>query len=110
MTAHRRPESSTTGRRTPEGGGYREFLSQSTLSVGRFTADPGHEDSQAPHTEDEVYFVAAGAADLLINDARHHMTKGSVAYVPAGTPHRFTGIMETIEVLVFFAPGPNPDS
>jgi mannose-6-phosphate isomerase-like protein (cupin superfamily) len=86
--------------------GYDEILATPALSVGRFTAQPGHEDTQAPHTQDELYFVTTGTAELLIEDTHHSMTAGSIAYIPSGTPHRFTNITHAIEVLVFFAPGP----
>jgi mannose-6-phosphate isomerase-like protein (cupin superfamily) len=88
------------------GDGYHQLLATPALSVGRFIARPGYEDSQAPHTQDELYFVTAGTAELVIGDTHHPMAAGSVAYIPTGTSHRFTNITHAVEVLVFFAPGP----
>ena len=77
-----------------------------SLAVGRFVAPPGHEDSQDPHSEDEIYFVTAGEAHLILDNRTHPVQAGSVVYVPAGTAHRFTNIRVRIDVLVFFAPCP----
>ncbi len=85
-------------------GAYHELLRVPALAVGRFTAPPGHEDSQEPHTEDEVYFVTTGEAHLVIGDDELAVGPGTIAYVPAGTPHRFTRIRQHLEVLVLFAP------
>lgn len=82
---------------------YRELIRLPTLAVGRFTAPTGHEDSQDPHTEDEVYFVVAGEASLIVGDEVNRVEAGFIAYVPAGVRHRFTQITDHLEVLVFFA-------
>ena len=91
----------------PTGRAYTELLSVATLSVGRFAAPVAHEDTQSPHSEDEVYFVACGQADLVVGAEHHPVRTGSVVYVPAGMPHHFTNVREALEVLVFFAPGPH---
>jgi mannose-6-phosphate isomerase-like protein (cupin superfamily) len=96
----------STAAAPPTGGAYTELLSAAALSVGRFTAPVGHEDTQSPHAEDEVYFVAAGEADLIVGAEHHAVRTGSITYVPAGMPHRFTNVRKAIEVLVFFAPTP----
>ena len=90
---------------TPPGGlgGYRELIRVPALAVGRFIAAPGHEDTQEPHTEDEIYFITAGEAHLIVGTEECRVQPGSIAYVPAGTHHRFTQIIQELEVLVFFA-------
>lgn len=85
---------------------YRELLRVPALTVGRFAASPGHEYDQDLHTEDEIYFIAAGEADLIVGADAVPVRTGSLAYVPAGVTHRFTNIGEPLEVLVFFAPAP----
>lgn len=96
----------STASRPAVGGGYRELLAVPALSVGRFTAPVGYADAQSPHAEDEVYVVTAGRAVLVVGDERNAVAAGSVAYVPAGTSHRFTDVSEAVDVLVLFAPGP----
>jgi len=84
------------------GDGYREHLRVTSLSAGRFTATPGYNDQQQPHTEDEIYYVLAGQAVLDIDGISHPVTAGSLAYVPRGVAHRFTQISTDLDVLVVF--------
>ena len=87
---------------------YRQLLTVPALSVGLFAAPPGHSDTQQPHEQDEVYVVVAGAAVLDVDGARAAVGPGSVAYVPAGVPHRFRDVTEDLHVVVVFSP-PYPD-
>jgi mannose-6-phosphate isomerase-like protein (cupin superfamily) len=73
-----------------------------SLTVARWPA--GSVDDQQPHTEDEVYYVAAGRATLLIGNETTPVQAGSVAFVAAGVEHRFADIEEDLEVLVFWSP------
>lgn len=84
--------------------GYRELLRVPALSLGLFAVGPGHDDVQEPHSTDEVYVVVAGAAVLVVDGERTPMSSGSVAYVPAGVPHRFVGVTDDLRVMVVFAP------
>ncbi|MFD0745189.1 cupin domain-containing protein [Phytohabitans flavus] len=74
------------------------------LSVGTYCIPVGGEDTQSPHTEDEVYVVAAGRARLTAESGTVDVGPGSVVFVPAGEEHRFTDITEDLTVLVFFGP------
>ena len=73
-----------------------------SLTVARWPA--GSVDDQQPHTEDEVYFVAAGRGALTIGEETVPVEPGSVAFVAAGVEHRFGQISENLEVLVFWSP------
>jgi mannose-6-phosphate isomerase-like protein (cupin superfamily) len=73
-----------------------------SLTVARWPA--GSVDDQQPHTEDEVYYVAAGRGTLTIGDAVVDVMPGSIAFVAAGVEHRFGAITEDLEVLVFWSP------
>ena len=73
-----------------------------SLTVARWPA--GSVDDQQPHTEDEVYYVAAGRGALTIGDELVQVMPGSVAFVAAGVEHRFGDIREDLEVLVFWSP------
>lgn len=83
---------------------YREFVRVPAMSLGLFAAPAGHVDSQQPHAEDEVYVVVAGQAVLDVDGVRTPVASGSIAYVPAGVPHRFTDISRDLHVAVVFAP------
>ena len=43
---------------------WAEHLRVSDLSVGTYSIAAGSDDSQEPHTEDEIYVVTAGQATL----------------------------------------------
>jgi mannose-6-phosphate isomerase-like protein (cupin superfamily) len=73
-----------------------------SLTVARWPA--GSVDDQQPHTEDEVYYVAAGRARLTVNGETIPVGTGTVAFVATGVDHRFTDITEDLEVLVFWSP------
>ncbi|SOE00387.1 cupin domain-containing protein [Blastococcus haudaquaticus] len=88
---------------------YREFLRVPVMSLGLFAPAPGHVDTQQPHEQDEVYLVVAGRAVLEIGGTRTPVAAGSIAYLPAGEPHRFMEISEDLRVVaVFSPPGPTP--
>ena len=81
-----------------------EHLRVSDLSVGTYSVAAGAADDQEPHTEDEIYVVTAGQATLEAVGRAAPVGPGSVIYVPAGEPHRFTGVTSDLAVLVLFAP------
>jgi mannose-6-phosphate isomerase-like protein (cupin superfamily) len=83
---------------------WREIMRVSDLSVGVYRLATGADDTQAPHTEDEVYYVLAGRGVLRIGESEHPVGPGSLAYVPARAEHRFHDITGDLELLVFFAP------
>ena len=73
-----------------------------SLTVARWPA--GSNDDQQPHTEDEVYYVSTGRARLTIGAEDVEVEPGSVAFVAAGVEHRFSRIVDDLEVLVFWSP------
>jgi mannose-6-phosphate isomerase-like protein (cupin superfamily) len=87
------------------GSPYREFLRVPTLSSGIYSLPVGANDLQAPHDEDEVYYVIAGKARIRIEDEEQTVGPGSVLYVPASAQHSFCEIEEDLTLLVFFASG-----
>lgn len=83
---------------------YHEFIRSHALSVGVYVLPAGSEDPQGPHTEDEVYHVVSGRAQLTVGDATRPVEPGSIVFVAADVPHRFHDITEEIVVLVVFGP------
>lgn len=79
-----------------------EFLRVPTLSVSIYRLPAGCKDMQAPHLEDEVYYVIEGKARLQVEDKIHDISPGSVLYVRATTAHSFFDIEEDLVVLAFF--------
>ena len=83
---------------------YHEFLKVDALSVGLYVLPSGSVDPQQPHTEDEVYYVVNGRAEVVIGEDVQPVAAGSIIYVTANVEHRFQSIVEDLALLVFFAP------
>ena len=83
---------------------YLEFLRRHSLSCGLYVLEPGADDPQQPHQEDEVYVVLGGQARLTVAGRDQPVGPGSVVFVARTVPHRFTDVTERLSVLVFFAP------
>lgn len=83
---------------------YLEFLKVPQLSMGVYELPAGGKDPQSPHSEDEVYYVAKGKAQIRVADEDRAVQAGSIIYVAKNVEHRFHSIEEDLTVLVFFAP------
>jgi mannose-6-phosphate isomerase-like protein (cupin superfamily) len=86
------------------GQAYLEFLRVPSLSMGMYRLPAGSVDPQSPHTEDEVYYVVSGRAQIRVGDEDRSVGGGSIVFVAAHVPHRFHTIEADLMVLVFFAP------
>jgi mannose-6-phosphate isomerase-like protein (cupin superfamily) len=74
------------------------------LSAGLYVLEAGATDPQSPHTEDELYYVVAGRANVTVGSDARPVSPGSLVFVSATVPHRFHDIAERLELLVFFGP------
>ena len=83
---------------------YHEFLRVPTMSGGLYQLAAGATDPQRPHTEDEIYYVVHGKAQIQVGDEHSPVEPGSLVFVAANVDHRFHSIVEDLTVLVFFAP------
>jgi mannose-6-phosphate isomerase-like protein (cupin superfamily) len=83
---------------------YLEFLREPAISAGLYTLEAGSTDLQSPHTEDEIYVVLEGRAKILIGTKDFEVNPGDTIFVPALLEHRFHSILETLKVIVVFAP------
>jgi len=83
---------------------YHEFIRTHDLSVGLYVLPAGGTDPQGPHTEDEVYHVISGRAQMRVGDEVRPVSGGSVIFVGANVEHRFQEIEEELVILVIFGP------
>ena len=85
---------------------YLEFFiaETGTLSLGLYVLQAGDTDPQQSHTEDEIYYVVSGSARVQVGDGDREIGPGDVIFVGTDVPHRFHSIMETLTLLVVFAP------
>lgn len=81
-----------------------EHLRTAALSIGTYSIPAGGTDDQSPHTEDEIYIVTSGRAGFETAAGTATVGPGSVLFVPAGEPHRFTNIEQALALLVIFGP------
>lgn len=83
---------------------YLEFLHVPDLSVGLYVLAAGEPDRQQPHTEDEVYYVVSGRAQVTVGDEVRDVQPGSIVFVATGVPHTFHDIREDLVLFVAFGP------
>jgi mannose-6-phosphate isomerase-like protein (cupin superfamily) len=103
VTTHASLETLET-ERIAAGKSYLEFLRVPAMSAGLYTLEAGATDPQQPHTEDEVYIVLEGRAQIRVGETDYPANAGDTIFVPALEPHRFHSILETLKVIVVFAP------
>ena len=98
------PLAELDARRAERGTPYLEFLRVADLSAGLYVLEAGAVDRQEPHTEDEVYVVVEGRSGFTAGDETRQARPGDTIFVPAGVPHRFHDITETLRLVVVFGP------
>ena len=81
---------------------YLEFLKVPDLSMGLYVLPAGGTDPQSPHTEDEVYYVVSGRAQILVAEENHNVQSGSIVYVAKNVAHRFHSIEDCDPLLQSF--------
>jgi mannose-6-phosphate isomerase-like protein (cupin superfamily) len=82
---------------------YLEFLNVPAMSCGLYALAAGSKDMQAPHDDDEVYFVLSGKARMRLGDEDREVNPGTLLYIRAATEHSFFEIQEDMLLLVLFA-------
>jgi mannose-6-phosphate isomerase-like protein (cupin superfamily) len=83
---------------------YLEFVRTPDLSAGLYTLEADSTDPQGPHTEDELYVVLEGRAQINVDGEDYPANAGDSIFVPAHAPHRFHSILETLKIIVIFGP------
>ncbi len=83
---------------------YKEILRKQTMSAGIYSLPAGSKDEQELHSEDELYFVLKGKAQIEVDGKSQPVNHGSAVFIAAGVPHRFKAIEQDLVTLVIFAP------
>jgi mannose-6-phosphate isomerase-like protein (cupin superfamily) len=81
-----------------QGGYFIDFISTRGIRL-----HPGEDDTQEPHSVDEVYYVIEGNGFIKLNGKDHEIRQGTSIFVPAKADHRFHGNKE--DLVVFYALG-----
>lgn len=81
---------------------FLEYLRMPGLSSAVYRLPVGAKDMQAPHLEDEIYYVVSGKAQLQVGNKTKEVGPGSILYVRATEKHSFFDISEDLTLLAFF--------
>lgn len=72
----------------PAGERFVEAFRHGSMSVELYA--PVGSDPQAPHAQDELYFIHAGSGTFELDGVVHAFEAGDCFFVAAGVEHRFT--------------------
>lgn len=82
------------------GDDFARLLERSDFDVGIYA--PRHGDPQAPHRRDEIYIIAQGTGEFILDGDTYGFTAGDVFFVPANTEHRFVKFSAGFSTWVIF--------
>ena len=85
---------------------FHTFINRDTLAAGVLVLQPGEEDTQEPHENDEVYLILKGDGFLKIKNKDYIISKNKMYYVAKNIDHYFHGNSKELVVLYFFG-GPD---
>jgi len=91
------------------GGVYHQFFAVPEMSAGVYLLPAGSTDGQAPHLEDEIYYIVSGKAQIQIGNEHRPIEAGATIFVAREIEHRFHDIEEDLTILVIFAPAHDTD-
>lgn len=83
--------------------GFVNFFELEHLQAGILRLKPGEEDTQQPHSSDEVYLVLEGNGFIEIGKKVYSLRKDLFIFVPAEVKHQFYGNTKEILVVYFFS-------
>ena len=86
---------------------FHTFINRDSLAAGVLVLQPGEEDMQTPHENDEVYYIISGNGFLKIKDKDYKVSKDKLFFVAKDVEHCFHGNTKELKVLYFFG---GPDS
>ncbi|MGA9230196.1 MAG: cupin domain-containing protein, partial [Nitrosotalea sp.] len=59
---------------------FHTFINKENLAAGILRLDPGEEDTQEPHENDEIYYVVKGDGFLLVDRKEYPVSEGMSYY------------------------------
>src|SRR2546430_17090337 len=77
-----------------------EFLRVPSMSCGLYEHPKGGPDRQRPHSEDEVYYVIRGHAQIPVGSEDRAVRPGTIVFVPALMDHRVDAAEADLALLV----------
>jgi mannose-6-phosphate isomerase-like protein (cupin superfamily) len=86
-----------------QGGYFIDFISTKGIQAGIIRLHAGENDTQEPHSVDEVYYVIEGNGYIKLDGKDHQINQGTCIFVPAKAYHRFHGNKQGL--VIFYALG-----
>ncbi len=86
-----------------QGGYFIDIISTRGIQAGIIRLHAGQNDTQGPHSVDEVYYVIEGNGFIKLDGKDHQISQGTCIFVPAKADHRFHGNKQ--DLLIFYALG-----
>jgi mannose-6-phosphate isomerase-like protein (cupin superfamily) len=80
-----------------------DFINTRGIQAGIIRLHAGENDTQEPHSVDEVYCVIEGGGFIKLNGKDHEIKQGTSIFVPAKADHRFHGNKQ--DLVIFYALG-----
>jgi mannose-6-phosphate isomerase-like protein (cupin superfamily) len=87
--------------RQKQSGYFIDFITTRGIQAGVIRLHGGENDTQEPHSVDEVYYVIEGSGFIKLNGKNHAIKRGTFIFVHAGTEHNFHG--NTQDLVIFYA-------
>jgi mannose-6-phosphate isomerase-like protein (cupin superfamily) len=89
--------------RQKQSGYFIDFITTRGIQAGVIRLHGGENDTQEPHSVDEVYYVIEGSGFIKLNGKNHAIERGTFIFVHAGTEHNFHGNSQ--DLVIFYALG-----
>jgi mannose-6-phosphate isomerase-like protein (cupin superfamily) len=86
-----------------QGGYFIDIVSRKGIQAGIIRLHDGENDTQGPHSADEVYYVIEGDGFIRINGKDYSINQGTSIFVPAKTEHKFHGNKQ--DLVIFYVLG-----
>ena len=86
---------------------FHTFINRNSLAVGLLVLQSGEEDTQTPHSNDEVYYIISGDGFLRIKNKDYAVSQDKLFFVGKDVEHYFHRNSKELKVLYFFG---GPDS
>ena len=76
-----------------------DVMDTPTMTVGIINLKKDHEDTQQPHTSDEIYYIISGRGTIEIDGIKNEVNPGKIIYIPKKIHHSFHAISNELIVL-----------
>jgi mannose-6-phosphate isomerase-like protein (cupin superfamily) len=86
-----------------QGGYFIDFINTSGIEAGIIQLHADENDTQKPHSVDEVYYVIEGNGFIKLDGKDHQNSEGTCIFVPAKADHTFHGNKE--DLVIFYTLG-----